>query len=135
MNKLSVFRENVVPQKESNRFLGRVYAMEYGDFLKIGSSKKLTARIRALKKQCEYASIQSGEVVFTSPHTNYKENEKLIHMACSEYRIGDTELYDLNIYDFIEVVSKLHAKDDSVKLSEECETISDYFISLVTNRG
>ena len=134
MNKLYIFKESALPQNESNRFLGRVYAMEYGDFIKIGSSKKLKSRIRTLKKQCEYASIESGEVIFTSPHTNYKENERLIHMACFEYRIGNTELYDLNIYDFIEEVSKLQAKDDSVKLSEECEAISNCLISFVKRR-
>ncbi|MBT9132088.1 MAG: hypothetical protein DDT33_00598 [Firmicutes bacterium] len=76
LNNLQVFRNTEfgeLPQKEANSFLGRVYAMEYGDFLKIGSSRCLKARIRALSKQCEYAGRQVGEVVFTSSHTNYKK--------------------------------------------------------------
>jgi len=134
MNKISIFRNSELPRKEANVFLGRVYAMEYGDLLKIGTSKKLKNRVRALKKQGEYSGIVIGEILFTSPHTNYKENEKQLQITFSENRIGNTELFDLNIYDFIEQVGKLIAVDDSSALFEKSEAVSSHLISVVTNR-
>lgn len=123
MDKLQVFnRENFdsLP-KEEDRFFGRFYALEFGGYVKIGSSKKVRGRMKSLLGTAKYGEKDVGSVVISSPHTNYKENEKQLHTFFKQKRVEGTELFDISLKDFACAAKKLSYKDESLEKEENLQ--------------
>lgn len=58
---------------------GVVYVMEYGKYLKIGSTTDINRRYKELVRQANYYSNTNiGKVYFTIIHDKFVENEKKI---------------------------------------------------------
>lgn len=83
MNELQIFdNEDFAKIKEiensnKGKYTGFFYVLEYGDFVKIGSTKNPYQRLMALKRNAvNYGNLKIGRLAISIPHTNYVENEK-----------------------------------------------------------
>ena len=129
MNKLQIFKNEEFGEirniriVDDNPYLGFFYALEYGDFVKIGSTKNPYERLRALRKNAEYNSLSIGRIAISPAHTNYRENEKELHKLFGNSRNGNTELFKISLDDFISRYSdSIKYKDESEELEKESET-------------
>lgn len=110
---------NQVDDKKSD-FFGYVYALEYDNKIKIGKTKNIFQRMKTIKTYAEkYADIETGVFLYSLPHVNYHENEKILHDYFKDYRIEGTELFNLSILDFTKMVPKLNFDFDCQKIEKE----------------
>lgn len=108
-NKLKIYEKeelkdiNNLQKTKSNDYMGFIYAIEYGNKLKIGSSKQPYTRITSLKRQAEkYDNLELGRFTISREHTNYVDNEKIIDNYFKDRRKEATELFDLTIEEFVQ---------------------------------
>ena len=111
------------PKQGSNDYMGFVYAVEYGEDVKIGCTSELKSRISALKSQAEkYADKKLGKFVYSPEHTNYRENEKILHLHFQSNRCGKSELFKITLDEFLEELPDLNYLDESLmKEKRACE--------------
>ena len=60
-----------------------------------------------------YSATKVGIIAFSVPHTNHRENEKILHDSFSEYRTNKGELFSLSLAEFFDRVPALTYKDES----------------------
>ena len=110
-----------------NKYTGFFYILEYGDLIKIGSTKSPYIRIMTLKRQAEkYGDKNVGRVAISIPHTNFTDNEKRLHIFFSEYRKSGTELFNLPFDNIVcEVNSVVEYEDNTNQLEQK----SKYFLN------
>jgi hypothetical protein len=122
MNELIIFNNpkfgeiRTVESGLKDTYLGVVYAVEYGDKLKIGYSTKPYTRIMVLKRNAEkYGNMALGRVCISSPHTNYREIESFLHGRFADLRIEGTELFNIKFDDFVKIFrfEKINFKDET----------------------
>lgn len=78
-------------------YMGVVYALKYGNMIKIGSSKHPYKRFISLKSQAEkYGNVKVGDIAISGLHTNFRENEKVTHHKFQKFRREGTELFDID---------------------------------------
>lgn len=110
MNELQIFVSKEFGQirtVEENRkeFMGFFYVIEYGDLLKIGSTKNPYQRLSQIKRQAlKYADIKTGNIAISKQHTNYRDNESKIHKLLSDYRKEGTELFNISFEMAVNVI-------------------------------
>lgn len=115
-------------------YFGIVYLLEYGDSLKIGSSKVPYQRLMQLKRNAtNYDDTKLGRVAITRPHTNYRENEKRLHSLFESKRKSKTELFDLKLDDVLLNMNEfdLEYKDDSEKNKKKDDAVFNFFKNFV----
>lgn len=121
---------SLLPKKD-NPYMGRIYGIQYGDYLKIGSSSNVRNRINALKCQARYSGVPLMVVVVSAPHSNYKQNEKELQTIFSEKRIKKTELFNISLDDFVFELNKQIFLDNTKELQEvsnrTARFVADYF--------
>ena len=84
---------------------GFVYALEFGEKIKIGRTKNLAKRMKTLQLNANNCSVVSpGRVAFSPSHSNYTKNEAILHSFFKDKRRGKSELFDLCLDDFIHLV-------------------------------
>lgn len=123
-----------IKQIEKNKYYeyaGFVYAIEYGDLIKIGCTRKPYQRLRALVKTAEYGCFAIGRVVLTIEHTNYYNNEKIVHNFFSKYRVSQTELFDIKLEDLIKTFPTLVYKDESKQIEQQSIAVCNGFKNLL----
>lgn len=126
-NELKIFAEDELNQlkeiesNNKNKYTGFFYVLEYGDWIKIGSTKSPYTRITTLKSNAEkYGNTTTGRIIISSPHTNYIDNEKKLHTFFSEYRKPGTELFNLSLDEALgEINNIVEYKDDTEQLEEK----------------
>ena len=132
-NELQIFNPWTREEKVSSRtpisgptqFHGYVYAIEYGDQIKIGMTRNVAQRMKTLKSHAEkYGSVPTGEFVWSEAHTNFAENEKILHNFFASKRRSGTELFNLTLDEFMNDMPKLSYEDKSNEYSEK----SDFFL-------
>lgn len=75
-------------------YAGFVYLLPWGNKIKIGCTGKVSNRIKTLISQAEgYGGKKVNWCIISAPHTNYRENEHILHKHFSNYRINGTELF------------------------------------------
>lgn len=74
---------------------GFFYVVEYGDYIKIGSSIYPYNRYRSFVGEARYGQKKIGRIAISCSHTNFRQNEHKLHKQYSEYRIEGTELFKL----------------------------------------
>ncbi len=105
-------------------FMGVVYFLEYGDALKIGSTKLPYTRFSQLLQNAKnYANKSVGRFLITMPHTNYLENERKIHRYFHYSRSGNFELFSMCADDFLSHFYNIGL--DFENRSEEMELIAE----------
>lgn len=125
MNKLMIFSNlefekiRAVENRLKDTYIGFVYAIEYGNKLKIGYSAKPYTRLMALKRNAEkYGNVTLGRVCISTPHTNYKEIENFLHRRFIDFRIEGTELFDITFDYFTKVF-----RSERIDFKDETESI------------
>lgn len=87
---------------------GYVYILEYGDKLKIGTTKEPWQRLKSLKFMGNnYSNVCTGAILVSKAHYNRFENEKILHGIFSDSRYGDGELFSENFDKAIEKILKI----------------------------
>ena len=77
---------------------GYVYILEYGEYVKIGTTKEPYKRIKSLSALCrDYANAKTGRVAISPLHTNRNENEKTLQEFFVDKRIENGELFSVSI--------------------------------------
>lgn len=75
---------------------GIVYAIEFGDNIKIGSTKNLNKRYKQLCSNANYYNdIKIGNCYYTIHHEKYRDTEQLLHKLFSNKRKPNTELFNM----------------------------------------
>lgn len=121
-----------MPKKGETGWHGYVYAIEYGDFIKIGHTTNLQQRIKAIISNAKnYSKVKVGRIVFSVPHTNYKENEHLLHEALQKMRQGKAELFNLTLDEFIAQIPPLEFKDESAEKQKDADAFLESMKALV----
>lgn len=126
MNELQIFNNpdfgqvRTISMNENNEYLGYVYILECGGVLKIGSTKNPFKRLQQLVHIMQnYADKKIGRFALTKPHTNYYENELILHKRFNEFRIKRTELFNAEFNDVVSfAIDNLSMFDDSEKLKK-----------------
>lgn len=129
MNELQIFNNEefgevrVLEKENKGKHTGFFYILEWNNMVKIGSTKNPHQRVLALKRTAEnYGSDKLGRIALSIPHTNYRDNERILHKLFSSSRKPDTELFNI---EFEEIISKIPADleyaDDSEKINERAE--------------
>ncbi len=101
-------------EKNDHRFpwTGCVYAYEYGDCLKIGSTKSPRSRLFALAQQAKKVGIKTGAVVLSLRHEKYRESERSLHHIFSTFRHKGSELFDITVGDFLDNIELIEKTID-----------------------
>lgn len=108
-------------QKEKpNSVVGIIYVIGYNNsFCKIGMSSLPADRTLALRHYIsDYMQMSVDKIAISSWHTNYKQNEKLLHENFSSCRIPNTELFSCDIQEVTEFI-----QNDGIKFEDNSEEI------------
>lgn len=81
--------------KPDEKWQGFFYVVEYGDYIKIGSSINPYNRYRTFVGEARYGQKKMGRIAISCSHANFRQNEHRLHRHYSEYRIDGTELFKL----------------------------------------
>lgn len=112
MNELQIFN-NFTELKEHGTFelkhyFGYVYFLEYGEYIKIGCTKNPVKRLGRLYSNAKsYHDLVLGRIFVTTAHTNYTENEAILHKYFDKERKKNSELFNLTLEEVIEAVFKI----------------------------
>lgn len=86
-----------------NEDKGVVYVIEYGDYIKIGSTLNMKTRYSQLYNQAtRYGNVKLGECYITPKHERFRETEKRFHKKFDTRRKGGTELFDIPLKEFVD---------------------------------
>lgn len=136
MNEITVYqspeemkRDRERLRKPKDSYAGYVYAVEFGDHVKIGSTDNPINRINSLASMARnYCFAGIGRVALSPVHSNFRTNEMILHAVFSEKRIADGELFDVSFDSAVEALSKSeftikeideHAEEEEIKRSLE----------------
>lgn len=108
---------------------GYVYALEFGDGIKIGFSTQLKSRIKSLRRSAaKYGDKETGVVLYSPSHTNYRENERQLHKFFAPQQIKSSERFGITLAEFVSSSPGLEFKDESEQNSRR----ADAFIGWIT---
>lgn len=94
----SVDAVDVTESKEKG--LGYIYAVEFGDYIKIGYTVSPKSRLATHAATARnYGTFKTGRVLLSPPHKDYIKTEKTLHDYFTSYRKGGTELFELDFKD------------------------------------
>lgn len=102
MNDLNIFaieQLNEIKNFENSKssdFVGFFYILEWGEKVKIGCTLHPSKRIKQLKLVANYSNSKLGMVAFSQEHTNFRDNEMLLHDHFKHLRVKGTELFDIS---------------------------------------
>ncbi len=102
MNELQVFTSEQLNEikdlekSKSSDYIGFFYVLEWNENVKIGCTAKPYKRMKQLKIVANYAKVKIGMVAISQGHTNYRDNEKLLHSHFKHFRLESTELFDIS---------------------------------------
>lgn len=105
-----------LPEKAPTAWHGYIYALEYGDKLKIGHTTNLSQRIKSIVRGASnYGDVDFEDlsVAYSMAHTNHAENEKILHDYFKDFRKNGSELFSVSLSDFLFNVPNLDFRDDS----------------------
>lgn len=117
--------EFILDFKKENKSQGFVYILECADSVKIGCSKNPVKRIQywthILKS---YGGNKIGRFSVSIAHTNYYENEKILHKIFDSVQIRDTELFGLDFDEAMDIINNsiikiLNFENNGFKLENE----------------
>lgn len=121
------------------RFHGYVYILELEDRLekesklKIGSTCNPKQRLQSLISQfTKYRQCSVGRFLFSEPHTNYRQNEKILINQFDTKRVGATELFYLSLEKFLKDYRKdIPLLDESSQFEEKSKRFVDFVVQVL----
>ena len=133
MNEIKIFENTEfgnlkdIEKKNKGKHTGFFYILEWDNKVKIGSTKYPYQRVMALKRSAEnYGKSKIGRIALSVPHTNYTENERILHKFFTEHRKDGSELFGVG---FEETVTKIPGDIQCVDDSEEIEKQAESFLN------
>ena len=88
-----------------------------------GKNRKHKKSIPKIISIENYGSDKLGRIALSVPHTNYRDNERILHKFFSNCRKPDTELFNMEFEDVIsKIPANLEYADDSEKINKRAET-------------
>jgi len=109
---------------------GVVYAVEFGNNVKIGCTTNVGKRMTSLASLASnYALTTLGRIAITGYCCNQYECEAEAHKKLSEYRIGNSELFSISFETAVEVLSGLHLHVMTKQELEETEARSQELVN------
>lgn len=112
---------NQPPFNKARDYLGFVYVVEYGSFIKIGKTQNPNKRMKSIKSVGRnYGDTAIGRILVSRPHTNFDENERIIHEALSHRRVRG-ELFAMTMDEFMAGKFGLTFRDDVEMLRKRTE--------------
>lgn len=136
MNEFVVFKENEfysleeMEKKFEGTYIGFVYMIDFGECTKIGCTKKPHTRLKQhIACLRSYGDWSATKILVTVPHTNYTENEQIVHKFFSEYRKGETELFGVQFDEAVQQFSSIGLKyrDDTAELTKKANAAFEGF--------
>lgn len=130
MDNLQVFTKDefgsirTIEKLNKDKYTGFFYVLEWDNKVKIGSTKNPYQRIMALKRSAEnYGNSKIGRAALSVPHTNYVENEKMLHKVFKQNRKTGSELFDMDFEDVLLCLPDgLEYRDDSQVIDKRAES-------------
>lgn len=108
-----------------NKELGFVYAIEFGDLVKIGCSASPFKRIKSVCRNMREKNLFPKRVFVSRDHSNYKGNEHIFHNKFSEFRISGTELFRIKFEDVLNFSLNGGLFYDKITTSEKIEKFKE----------
>ena len=103
--------------------IGYVYVLEADNIVKIGKTMNIQSRLRELKYSLkEYGGKELNRIAISVLHKNYGKTEKYLHSFFSQYRKGNTELFDIDFDTVLEQMPDLHLQTEN-----NIEAVSTYY--------
>jgi hypothetical protein len=131
MNEITVY--NSIEEMERDRgrlrsqkriYIGYVYAVEFGDHVKIGCTDNPINRIHSLASMARnYCFTGIGRIAVSPAHANYRENEFLLHTTFSEKRIESGELFDISFESSVDALSNIKYKPHTSKTKDDIKRL------------
>ena len=119
-------------REKPNPVVGIVYAVEYDNrFCKIGMSSVPAERTHTIKHYIgDYMQKNVTGIMISKWHTNYRENEKLLHEKFKDCRLPNTELFSVDIAEISELILNggILLEDNSEEILSEIQKGSKAFL-------
>ena len=140
MNDLQIFNNEEfgeikkIEKKNKDKYTGFFYVLEYGDFVKIGSTKNPYQRLMALRRNAvNYGNSEIGRFAISIPHTNYVENERKMHEHFKNVRKQGSELFNCTLEEVANSIGDIVIyRDDSEKIKSKANAFFQGMKSFVT---
>ena len=123
-------------ESKGNEYEGHVYVIECENYVKIGCTKNPYERIKEVTHTLrDYGMAKINRIAITQGHTNYRENEKIIHKIYSKNRHSNTELFNVS-FDvvlnslFSDIVLKDEIDSKTKKVNEQSENLMNTITEL-----
>lgn len=128
--------EHQLPKRGRTPWHGYAYAIEYGDWIKIGHTGNLMSRIKTIKRYAaNYSNVTIGRIAYTPENTNHKEIEHDLHLNYSALRFHGSELFSITLDEFIRSVPELTLLDESVEKCAMSDAFHESLIGFITNQS
>lgn len=137
MNKLKIWN-NFTELKECGKFeikefFGYVYFVEYGKFLKIGSTQNPIERLRTLSSNARlYHDVVLGKIYITPMHTNFEKNEIILHNFFRDERKDNSELFDITIDEAVKSIYNIPLLF-SLQIPETAKKAENFIDATISN--
>lgn len=124
MNEITIYQspEEMEREKERwkrNSYAGYVYAIEFGDNVKIGFTCYPMNRIRELTRFARNYCLSNVNRIAISPaHNGGYRNEAMLHSKFADKRLEDGELFSIEFEEAVEAMSQLEYIDNSEELKK-----------------
>lgn len=98
---------------------GRIYAIELGEYVKIGSTRKPRDRFYEYRSFRKRFGVPIGKIAISQFVINYRELEKLLHERLTEFRTTDAVLgHEIFKIDIEAVVKEMIEVSDHAKFEK-----------------
>lgn len=114
-------------EKNTPHLFGYFYVLEYGCDLKIGCTRRPYSRIREFLAHIQYDNITLGRFAISTPHINYRKNEKMLHLVFSDTRRAGTELFHIDFDSCLHII-------DHTEITYDC-TVPDERVTEESGKG
>lgn len=113
---------------------GWVYALEYGDMVKIGCSSKPSKRYAHLiHNGADYAGLKMGKFALSKSCVNYRELETRLHKQFASYRKEGTELFSISFGEAVKAIETLEYDLDFVSADAQIKESFEGLKTFVTS--
>lgn len=122
-----------LPKAGSSPWHGYVYAIEYGDGIKIGHTTNLQSRKKAISRMAaNYSDLKTGLIAHTKEHTNHKEVENQLHKFFAAHRTDKSERFAITLDEFLSAAPELILLDESIAKREKSEALCSSLVAFAT---
>ena len=90
-------------------YAGRVYVMEIGNTLKIGSTQDFRNRVFTHARRAKVLGMPTGRILVSVCHDRFRRTERIIQEKFKARRDGRTEFFGMFLSEFLEQINLIDA--------------------------